>query len=349
MAIYGKATPQGAVAIFGAVQKTVAAAAAGPKRAEDVAQFMMFRRPGESYIETVKRMTEPGSEVQIYKNLKTKAGGNRETLIEMVMQTFGFSDYRQAEDYIMATDARLDLIAHPQPLAGAGAGGITTTATDEVLRKQGLKAQRKNLLEVLGFNAAGGGIIAGITEFFGGRVEDPVTKSNRLIWQAGIAKKARTGYGNSADAMVDAIQGQGNFMSMLPAEMQGLANYALAPTGGYAQTGLGRQSDVFTQMFPLFAMYGQYSKGITTGMSASEVAMMEKFSPMFKKATAGFGILGEELSTYQGFQDLTQAIYDANAENRDQMKDVTIVDILRAIEMLLQNGILTDTGTSETN
>ena len=341
LSIYGKLTAQGAVATYGAVQRTIAGTGAGLKRPEDVAQFMMFRKPGESHIETIKRMSEFGSEEQIFANLQAIAGGDKTTLIEMAMQHFGFSDYRQAEAWVNSMTGRqaknaADSLARDKAAAAASKPGATklkvqplkpydTTITDKVLAT----------MQAEGTEATIGDQVKGVA----GEIKRGV---NKAIF--GDPNYKAPAYNLMYQGMTQAVQGTGGFVGQLPSGMQGFGAYSLGPNAPVTKR-VG--NPIFDQFLPMMAMYEQWSAG-KLAVSSVEDIELRRLAPTFESIKTIFNTQGASLSSPQGLYKLSEAIYEADVKNKEDEKGIiTVVDILKALQMIISSNILTDTGTTE--
>ncbi len=88
-AVVGGLTDVGAIKAFQQTQQGVAGTQ-NITSPMDAALFMAMRVPGESYGDTMRRLSAPGAENQMFEQMEVWSGGNRELLEIMLQQKFGY-------------------------------------------------------------------------------------------------------------------------------------------------------------------------------------------------------------------------------------------------------------------
>lgn len=335
---FGGVAPEAAKGIFGKVQAGIAASDRGITSPEEAMQFLAARKPGESYFETLKRMTSPESEMQRYENLKMWAGGDKDKLIQMVMSQYGMG-VREAEAYIRTKDKRI--FANQMIEAGGGAAGTGTIPIytqapeeDETLRRQRAKERRKTLGE--GITNAVGGFMADVTEILTGK---PL--SSQALEAQGLFQKispGKGGFGKAQSSFGNLFIGQkSDFLKYIPDNLKDFV------TGAMENDEVSKLNNpIFTQMIPMLGLYGGWKSG-GISVTKDEEAMLKKYEAVFQ--AVGKVDLGKEDASTEALGELLKQLGRADEQNLDGVKNLySILEVLTAIKSYLEGGTVTPTG-----
>ncbi len=330
LGVVGGMSIEGAVQTFNQVQQSIAASQ-NMARPQDAFQFMMFRQAGDTYGQTIRRMSRPGADTQRYKNLKAMAGGSRELLEILIQQEYGL-DWQALDPFIQTMENQ---IAPTRTGFEGGAGAVDSEIVETMQRTQrqwGERIQRganKVLNNLFGFLTGEGGLTpvdvrerAGLAGIYGG-----------------MTGRERRG-GAYADLL--GLSGDAELISALPPELQVFGAMVQGVESRTGPTTVGR--DLLANL----ALYQRFQSG--GPMSDAERAMMEEYAP-------AFGLLMEQLSdpniqeailSGNNITRFGEIITDVDRENNDNLKNlVTIVDLLIAMERYFEGDTVTDEGATE--
>jgi hypothetical protein len=323
---FGGVTPDAAMGIYRKVQGGIARSDAGLSTGEDAMQFMMLRKPGESYLSTLKKMSDPRSEISRYQNLKSMAGGNRDSLIQMVMSEYGMG-VREAEAYVRKADMRINLDSMTS-LATGGTGAVDYTqldSEDETLRRRAAKATRGTALE--GVSRGAGGVMAWITELVGGKALSPAAAKMKAL--AGDAK------------IPDLMSGGQQYLQYMP---DSLLDFA---TGAFGNKDIAKNNPLFQQVLPMLGMYGGWKSG-KVSVSKSQEEYFKQYSPAFEAlSTSG---LDKGDTTSENLKKIISTLGVVDEENKlDGIKNLyTILEVLESMARYMkEGGVSTPTGGSK--
>lgn len=303
----GNVAPEAAKGMFNKIQTTIASSGMGISSPEQAMQFMMMRKPGENYLDTLRSMSSPTTDIERFSNLSTLAGGDKNKLTQMVMSEYGMS-VQEADAYVRTMNQRI-AINRAMAQGGGGTGGgarpdYTKIADDDVLK---------------------------------------VWAAQATTDQAGVG--LRKSIGESVASFVNMIGGKKTgFTFSAPTSMKGLSGFAQGlNTLGLE----GTSGDVASKLMTEMALYGTYKTGGGRGMDAGQVAYFKKYGDQFEEASKYLtGIQGKELtSSPEKFQEFLNLMEGWNQANLDGNKDIySIVEILSAIKDAMDKGIITPTG-----
>lgn len=334
---FGGATPESAMGIFNKIQTGMAISDKGVTSPEEAMQFLSFRKTGESYFDTLKRMTSPESEMQRYENLKMWSGGNRDKLLQAVMSQYGLG-VREAEIYISSKEGRIAANKVIAEGRGVGPGGVpqyTEAATeDETLRRQRAKGARTTVGESI--SNLIGGLTADVTELFAGKGLSPEAMAARGLFKD-ISPKIG-GFHTAQSSFGNLLTGKSSeFLKYIPSELQ---DFVLSAAQNKDVRKAG--NPIYEQMIPLLGLYGGWKSG-SVSVTKDEEEMLKKYGSIFEGVRSL--PLGKEDATTQALNDLLTQLGKADEKNMDGVKNLySIVEILTAIKAYMETGVLTPTG-----
>lgn len=329
-------TPLGAQRAFTQMQQTFAGAEKGIRTPEDVWRFMMFKKPGQTYAETIRAMTDPSAIFETFRMVEAQAP-TEGILEQMVASTFGVS--------LRLTPNVIETLR-----AGRVPAEIIPAAAmdEETLRRLGTEAERKNVLE--GVTQGVGGFMAGLTDIFRGRpIGNVTTETERLILQQGTKGGRGGAMRNVNRALLDVRRGNitmEEFLLLFPEESRTFVESAATTGTLMTQTGLFGTN----MQGGLLGLLGTYQASQTGGVLTPEETRMMKLISSGPGMGTLLGAMGglEGVVGEKGIGAVEKALQDANKQNLDNLRlQFTIVDVLRAIEILMGQEVTTDTGSTE--
>lgn len=354
---FGNVGPEAAVGIFNKVQGAMARSERGLQTPQDAAAFIAMRQPGESYVDTILRMSSPEAEDERYRRLRDRAGGDRESLVLMVAQEFGLS-IREADRYVDTKEGRISQDARNAAARARGDTGILPEldmAGTDVLRDQAAEMARKNLGQDVREGAAD--VVTNITEGiqnlgervrirFRGREGTPEQQA-----QAEVIRRALEGRDTSPQfgpqyggvATEDYLN---QFPPSVRDEILAMSGGGRPTMGGATMSGNMLDMAVGDQ----FRMYRNFQTGNTAGMSSAQLEYVTQHAQDFEEALALLDSLNGAIESGDvSGDDIANEVRKSNLnEDWDLNKSVvSILDILAALANLAEQNVQTDAGSTE--
>lgn len=366
LANYGGATPLGAQKIFGQVQQSFQRSASGLSGPMDTMAFMALREPGESYMDTMMKVTDPSNDLAVYRSLRARTGarpgeplskGQRDMLTILVSRQFNIN-YREAQTYIDGAEGREELRRNPRGIPE----GAVPTADQTVQDQLGARATMQE---------TGRGVREGATEAITDTVDAvrrfgqwvlPGSREDNIVSQA-FANPSYQALQReiSQSARMDLFGNRNweRFTSDTPGSLQWLMNRAYGDpdfTGLRVEKTANRFNSraFYDDFMPQLTMYGRYKRGETTGMTNAQLQYFEQYGGAFEEVSGLLqGMRGKfDDPNANAIGQLSQAINTANrVDNLDLREDiVSIIDILAAVRNLAEEwGTATMTDDGATN
>lgn len=368
---FGGATPLGAQKIFGQVQQSFNRSASGLAGPMDTMAFMALREPGESYMDTMMKVTDPTNELEVYRSLRARTGarpgqplskGQRDMLTILVSRQFDIN-YREAQQYIDGAEGREELRRNPRGISGDG----TSTADQSVQRQIAAAATPKEVTQFFRDRATQlkTGAIESIGEGLGtlasvlglNREENLVS---RAFSDSDSYKALQTAMGGSAGkSFTGKHENWGEYLSGMPEAFLPLAERAyINPRldGRSVEATFARRGNMtlYDKVLPQLYMYGQFKRGNTGGMSEAQMEYFTNYGSLFEEAGTLLQGMGDKFDDpdANAIRTINAAIRDVNAlQNPDLRTDVvSIVDILSALLQVAEEwgtNVMTDDGATD--
>jgi len=338
----GKTSFEGGQAIFQGEMSQIYSAGAGVKTPNQAMQYMLFSKPGESYTDTLKRMSSPESAAQRFENLELQAGGDDEKLKLMVMDEYGYN-IQQAEAFIRTKRSRRNINAQAAAVGAALGFGEDWSATitgDENLELWGSAAQRANVLK--GVNKAAAKGLKSVTDVFSGGVLSPEAKAIQEVLKRRELEGANTMFSAGRSALGAGYRTGdysntgpiGNFIT--DAMSNSLAgNYRLSTA----------QNPVLMSMIPELQSYIEYKKNPSKA-SKNDADYFTKYNSAFETSISAFGgEIGARIAEPKQMDAFIKELQATNDANMDGNKGIySIVEILQALQNYMENYVATPTG-----
>jgi hypothetical protein len=328
----GGMTIEGAAAVYQRMQQSVIAGQ-NLGRPEDVFQFMQFRRPGQTYGETIRAMSASGAEREIYRNLRAQAGGNREALEILVQRQFGL-DWQAVPGFIDTMD---DQVRDPSTRVQFGAGpeiAISNELRETVQRQQNAIGQ--------GVQRGANKILNRAYQFFTGGAQG---KKQAQLSPIEVAQQNALADMYGSNLMY--LQGESPeaLAAMLPSSIRPFATAATTGDAAFYAPMLSGQ------VLPQLAAFSQFKAG-KGDFTEAQKATMSEYAPIYEMIvqTLSNPEVVAALTSPQGASKIQENIRNIDAENLagDNLDlTVTIVEILMAINETLGITSVTDEGTTE--
>lgn len=326
LALQGGMSQEGAMQTFNQLNSSVAGFAnMGTPQA--AFQFMAQRKAGETYGQTVRRISTFGGQMEAYKNLKSQAGGDKGLLEIMVQQTFGL-DWQAVPGTIEALENQ---IMDPS-MRGQYVGGEFTP--DNVLIES-VQSRQMDILKDAG---------EGANKAWNWATRGWRNRATRKEQEAEYNALLGGGYGSGTS--IGAMKATGE-MGALPPEISQFADLAKSNA---MDTFLGNDNVIMSELLPQLAGYEQFRTN-RGSMTAEEQAMYETFAPLFDSLIATLSdptiARGASAGTWMDDYDRRVTSLDASKDVDNLLGTITIVELLEMINEKLGLASIMDSDATE--
>lgn len=342
LGLFGGMTVQGATTTYQGMVSTVMGAESGVRNAEDAYRFQMARRAGESYGDTIRRISDPKNIAETYRDLKRRSGGNRDILEQMMVSVFDGVTYNNVGDVIKSQEGRITENLLNRGFSDADRAsslGMDDTTLQRRANKQIKDAFGREIANV------GGGAQSAVFGIFQGNLT-PEQKASLAVSEGVL--KSKEFAGRMQDVFdINAGADPTAFINKLPV---GMRDWATSMYQGMDTTNPGKNmmrnnTFLMSQFMPLMSRYGEWSED-QYSVSQKENQMFTKHQALFQQVAGGIGgALPEAFSTETSLKWFENSLQASNALALDGSTIVlSILDALLAlVDMGLINGY-TDEG-----